>query len=251
MSRGRPGTQGLCCEAARQVDREDSYMDEDQLQVALAEVDHLALDEYHESLTELAASEDRERAATQIGRLVGVILKEPFAKQESRTIPSQVTGAYWDWELRQGLNYDDPDLHAAWQYRVIKALLQEDWMKTEYGWLESVADFVGWAQYERGFFAFFSRSLRRYICGDVKLRQRLSQQVNRARRAGITLQVLTPQTLGAAGAVEVANILAANVPVLGFSGAALIGGIVFLLYFLGVESFCEWVDQRSAYQENN
>jgi hypothetical protein len=75
-------------------------MDSQELSTGLRSLDSLSQAEYHQSLTDLLASDRPEVAAKKIGRLVGVILKEPFAKSDPLDGPSKKSHAYRSWHFR-------------------------------------------------------------------------------------------------------------------------------------------------------
>ena len=218
-------------------------MDESDFEQALADVNARAKVEYHLSLVQMAHSNDPERATLQIGRLIGVMLKEPFASSHAREVPSSVTGAMLDWQLQPDLNFDDQNLQTTWQYQTLDAIVKDPSLPADSGlWTPgSVQALVLHAQYERGFFGYLGRSLSKYICQDPQFRRQLSQRVNAARRAGFPFSDLSPGTMAAGVAFGVAGLLTANVPVLGFAGATLIAALTWMILQIGIDAFCEWL----------
>ena len=64
---------------------------------------------------------DEERLL-RIGRLIGVVLKEPFALEKDLVAPSPYSGAYRSWELEPATKFDDPSIQCSWQYQALEAL---------------------------------------------------------------------------------------------------------------------------------
>ena len=85
-------------------------MNEDALKEGFAELDLLAKAEYRQSLEEVLQDSDSQRGAARVGRLVGVLIKQPFAKSQALPQPSAGTAAYRGWDLlkRAILTVDSP-----------------------------------------------------------------------------------------------------------------------------------------------
>jgi hypothetical protein len=75
-------------------------MDEHAIKAGFAELSSLAEIEYHQSLSEVLADQDKQKVTHRIGRLVGVLIKEPFANPADLTLPSRKTAAYRSWLLK-------------------------------------------------------------------------------------------------------------------------------------------------------
>ena len=55
-------------------------MDEEAIKTGFKELDDVSSAEYHQSLAEMLDESDKEKVASRLGRLVGVLIKEPFAQ---------------------------------------------------------------------------------------------------------------------------------------------------------------------------
>ncbi|MBD3925654.1 hypothetical protein IEZ26_13555 [Nocardioides cavernae] len=216
-------------------------MDDEEFREGLNSLDRLALTEYHDGLAVVSQDPDPRHAAVRLGRLVGVELKEPFAKSRPLASPSERTAAYRGWDLVASReDFDRADRVATWQYQALGAIKAElaaddprvrDW--TTY-------DFAFWAQNEEGFFGFFARAVRRYICGDPVVRAKVEEATTTSRKSGIAVADLSPEVVVASGGAALGTYLVATVPFLGFMGVPVIVALVLILYRLGVEGFCDW-----------
>ena len=75
-------------------------MDEKELSEGFIALNELAKSDYHRSLQDLMVdSADQLGSSLQIWRLIGVVLKEPFATPVRLKQPSPYTGAFRAWEL--------------------------------------------------------------------------------------------------------------------------------------------------------
>src|SRR6266487_1575900 len=204
----------------------------EQIQEGLAVLNSLAQEEYQEDLDSILADTARtqEERLLRVGRLLGVVLKEPFASSVPIVDPAtSVTGAYRGWALDEGA-FDIPENRTTWQYEVLEALRKEE------VWPSTVYDLALTLQYERGFFACLATSTRKYICGDPALRQKIDAEVKASLPGGGAVQLLTR---GAASTM-VTTTLVQLVPWLAVAGAPLIAGLVLLIMSIGLDAFCDW-----------
>jgi len=206
-----------------------------QMQEGLAVLNSLAQEEYHEDLDSILADTARtqEERLLRVGRLVGVVLKQPFASPVPIVDPAtSYTGAYRGWALDEGA-FDTPEKQTTWQYEVLEALRKEEvWFPTVY----ALADKL---QSERGFFACLTTNTRKYICGDPALTQKIDAEVKASQQGGGAVQLMTTGTASTA----VATILVQHVPWLGAAGTPLIAGLVLLIMSIGLGAFCDWSKQ--------
>jgi hypothetical protein len=210
-------------------------MNKTQMSEAMRELDYLALLEYRQPIAQLAREADPNTRLLRVGRLIGVMLKEPFSQPMELTMPSSVTAAYRGWE------FDEKAIRSVskrrtWQYKAIAEL------KNEYlGQTATVLDFVNDARYERGFFKYFAQSLHKYVCGDPKIRKKIESALKAGRKAGTPLPQLSPETIIAAGGSALGVMLVQQVPLLGIVGAPVIAAVVVIFYSVGIDAFCQWV----------
>src|SRR2546430_2668775 len=105
---------------------DQNAIETEQMQEGLAVLNNLAQEEYHKDLDSILADPARtqEERLLRVGRLVGVVLKEPFATAVPIDPTTSYTGAYRGW----GLNieaFDASEKQATWQYGVLEAFLKE------------------------------------------------------------------------------------------------------------------------------
>jgi hypothetical protein len=206
----------------------------EQIQEGLEVLKSFAKDEYHEDLDSILADTARtpEERLLRVGRLMGVVLKEPFATAVPMNPATSHTGAYRGWALDEGA-FDTPEKQTTWQYEVLEALRREEvWFPTVY----ALADKL---QSERGFFACLATNTRKYICSDPALTQKIDAEVKASQQGGGAVQLLTR---GVASTM-VATTLVQLVPWLAVAGAPIIAGLVLLIMSIGLGAFCDWSKQ--------
>jgi hypothetical protein len=93
-------------------------MDEDAIQAGIGDLNLLALAEYHQSLADVVAEPDKDKVAERLGRLVGVLIKEPFADVQNLPEPSTRTGAYRSWHLKDAAEFGVIAAQNPWQYQL-------------------------------------------------------------------------------------------------------------------------------------
>src|SRR5690348_9170082 len=215
-------------------------MDEQTVKQGFEELNRLAQAEYRESLADVVRDTDAPHSAIRIGRLIGVLLKEPFAYPQPLSAPSHRTAAYREWNLVDPESFDDSSRRSTWQYKVLGDIRQE--LAAEEPRLTTVSlyHFAAEAHHERGFFGFFARTLRKYICGDKRVRKKVQDALSQIRKGDSKLSPVTPETIVGAGGLTLGVYLVQAVPILGMVGAPVIAAVVVILYTLGVDAFCEW-----------
>ncbi|HET9342903.1 MAG TPA: hypothetical protein VFO25_08320 [Candidatus Eremiobacteraceae bacterium] len=202
----------------------------DDLLAGIGVLDRLSRGDYHASLGAIYGAPEPE-AVSKLGRLIGVTLKEPFATPNPRATPSEFTGSLRDWELNVDALRSE-DTVETWQHRTLTRI------SSELGYADVVALAVD-AQNERGFFNLFAISLRKYICDDPEIRDRVKNDLDAARAAGVQAAAVTPEAIVASGGAGLATYLVMHIPLLGFVGVPVIVGIILLLYRAGIDAFCQ------------
>jgi hypothetical protein len=206
-----------------------SKVSNEDLHEGIEALDKLSREDYGLPLSALYAASDDE-AIGRLGRLIGVSLKQPFATPVLRAEPSKLTGSHRDWELNVSA-LDSEALATTWQHRALVAL------SSDLGY-SSVVAFAQDAHHEAGFFGLFAASLKKYICGDPKIRKRVRTDVAAAKARGINTNAVTPETVVASGGAALASYLIVHVPLMAFVGAPVIVGVVLILYRIGIDAFC-------------
>jgi len=214
-------------------------LDEEAIRDGFALLDSLALEEYRETLASVASDADADRSVVRVGRLVGVLLKEPFATPHPLAQPSPRTAAYRSWSLVSVDEFRAPKRSSTWQYEALDRIRSELVPEEPYLAQWSAYQFAQYAQSEVGFFGFFARAVRRYICGDKEIRQRVAEALEES-SSDKKNPVVTPETIVGTGGLALGVELVHAVPVMGMVGAPVVAGLVVILYKLGVEGFCDW-----------
>jgi hypothetical protein len=221
-------------------------MNSDEFENGFRQLDSLAQKEYHVPLAEVALGpEDEGKRLLRLGRLIGVVLKQPFAVENDLATPSEYSGAYRSWELDSAA-FEDPSIRGSWQYKALETLRTDPDVISTLGWQPvDVYDLAQTAHHERGFFSFLTVSCRKYLCRDQKLRREIEREVKSARNVGFNVKNITPEMMVASGGLTIGTLLVQAIPVLGIMGAPLIAGIVFIIYSIGIDAFCSWASDRA------
>lgn len=214
-------------------------MDDKTLESVFSELDLLARDEYHQSIEDITKDSDPQHSAIRIGRLVGVMLKEPFATSENLDGPSDRTGAYRAWHLESSEQFQSPEKQNTWQYHTLAEIQRELALDLSQYNNMSIYALAQDAQYETGFFGYFARTLRKYICGDPEIRKKVDDAIKNA-KGGKNIASITPELLVGSGGLALGAHLVQTIPILGMVGAPVIAAVVVILYTLGVNAFCDW-----------
>jgi hypothetical protein len=211
-------------------------MDDDTIRGGFDELNQLANTEYHQSLADVLADNDKDKVVERLGRLVGVLIKEPFAEAHEVSTPSGRTGAYRYWELKNEGNFDAVAATNPWQYQLF------DSVRTEVNPFVTTYQLAVDAHHESGFFGLYARALRKYICGDAEIRKKVEDAFQAYTKMGGSLKAPTPEGVVGTGGLALGAYLVQAVPILGMAGAPVIAGVVLIIYVLGVHAFCQWTD---------
>jgi hypothetical protein len=225
---------------------------QDDVKRACEYLQQLATKEYGHSLEELFLADEPVVARTEyeatgvldstdafwrVGRLVGITIKEPFAKKPVALggRPSQ-TGALRWWELDPStLGLEHPDW---WQYRMLVDFLDSEGEARTFDWLppatlpepERVQGFLRQAQSERGTFRAVAVAVRRQICRDTGVKEGPS-------KGKIGTEPVQLMTVGAIQTV--AAELTDQVPWLADPRMYLVTtGVALLIVKYGLDGFC-------------
>jgi hypothetical protein len=206
-------------------------MNAKELKEGYEQLNDLAQSEYGQTLEQLvSAPHGPIDPSLQIGRLIGVLLKEPFAESRPLPSPSKLTGAYRAWELRDKQHFQQSS--NSWQYRVLTAIAAEN---------QSDAYSIAVdAEHERNFFYYLARSTAKYICGDPTIKKEIAKNVSEMKSKGMNVVVTPPDVAVVTAGLSLGGYLIQHVPILGMAGAPVIAGFVLLLYRIGVDAFCDW-----------
>lgn len=209
-------------------------MTSEELKKGFGLLNELAEAEYHQSLDQmLRDAPSPVDPSLQIGRLIGVMLKQPFAKAVDLPRPSPRSGAYRAWELASDDVLTAGNKRSTWQYQALERLAEETGYRDAH---QLALD----AHFESGFFACLARSTAKYICGDAKIRKDIKKAVDEAKRSGLNISVTSPEVVVGAAGLSLGILLIQSVPILGVVGAPVIAGFVLIIYRIGVDAFCDW-----------
>jgi hypothetical protein len=221
----------------------------EELSHAVTQLNKLAVAEYKATLEDVLTDPQRseEERLWRVGRLLGIIVKEPFAHSRPLTQADRTgTGAQRVWDLDER-TFNDEAKQALWQYKVLQVLAVElpelrlylgippDTMPDQIP-STTVRALAQTLHYERGFFRCLGASARSYLCGDSETSSKIDESV---RSAGGQARMLSTPALVGAGSVEAANALTTQVPWLAFADPTLTAG--FLIATIGLGGFCRWM----------
>jgi hypothetical protein len=228
----------LCATALWQ----DFSMTSDELRDGFHALDELSSGDYHKSLNELFDSNlsDQEKSL-KIGRLVGVAMKEPFARAVVSETPSEITGAFRQWQLNED-SFGIPGIEETWQYRTLEAMRADPAVAKSLGAekFETAAALAKAAHAESGFFACLAASAKKYLCGDPKSRSEIENIIKKAKAQGLNVSNATPEFIVLSAGSAIAAYLIPNFAFFGFLGAPAIAGLVLIIYKIGLNAFCQW-----------
>lgn len=215
-----------------------------------AVLNDLAEQEYGQDLDSVLTETTRtqDERLVRVGRLLGVVLKEPFAVPGSPPMKSE-TGARRAWQVpNDDYTVFDTVLDVTgkhpWQYNVLEVLRIE--YPEQRGWLPlTVGQLASDLQHERGFFACLAASTRKYICGDQVLKQKIDADLKASQpRGGVGQFTIVALSTG------IADMLVHHVPALaagGTSAMPIVSGLVLVIFVkskgIGIDAFCSWVAQ--------
>lgn len=158
-----------------------------------------------------------------------------------------VTGAYRHWELQKD-SFGTPGIENNWQYRALEALRTDADVLQSLGKdkLETAAELAQAAHREAGFFACLAASLKKYLCGNPKIREEIEKIIKEGKAAGLNVSNATPEIIVLSGGTAVASYLITHVAFFGFLGAPVIAGLVLVIYKVGLDAFCHWSNPIAA-----
>lgn len=223
-------------------------MEAEDLENGFRELQSLSEKEYHERLASVAfGPEDGETRLLRIGRLIGAVMKEPFAVGKDIQSLSEYGRAFRSLELQPAAKFEDPLLRQSWQYKALELLRTDPDVISTLGWQPvNVYDLAQTAHYERGFFGFIAVSCRKYLCKDEQLRADIDREVEAAKKAGFNLKNSTPELVVASGGLTIGTWLVQTFRCLAFTGAPVIAGIVLIIYTIGIDAFWSWSSSRAV-----
>jgi hypothetical protein len=210
-----------------------------------SKLDTLAKSHYKgKSLAELLASLDTPLGRNQYTRLLGVLVKEPFAEPYDRP-PAPYARAVvgLEWKDREEVR----TLAAGtWQFEAMRQLANAE-KERAVSDDEAIASLMRYKR-ESTLGKYLIEAFRKRICGDVAISKRMRAALKEARDSGIALPAPSAAGISVAGAKIVGNVVRELLP---YSIAGLVGGlatgIALLLIQVGLDGYCGWwLDQTKA-----
>ena len=225
-------------------------MNEDAIQAGVIQFERalarLAPQHYRLSGAELLAALGTDLGRIQYARLLGVMVKEPFAEPFDRR-PSTRTRARigLKWKPTETLREAVP---GTWQFAFVRDLVREERNLEADPSDDTVIQYLETeARYETNLGKHIFQAFHRRLCGSAETSEAVRKAIAAARAEGVKLADPT-----AAGiSVGVSSLVAVSVAAL-FSGpialaaAPVIGGIALMLCQIGVDGFCSWSQEVSA-----
>jgi hypothetical protein len=213
---------------------EEDAMDEAEIQKGLEELNRLSGDEYGQPLAVMMRRDIpyTVSSADRVGRLAGVVIKEPFATAQAIQRYGGHLGACRTWVLKDEEGFAAAAAARPWQLVLLERIIDEQ------GTGETVYALARDAQNEAGFFGRLAQVVRKYVCGDPTIRAAVDKRIKEAKLEKVA-GVMTPEWIMGAGGLSLGGYLVQHVPVLGYAGAPVVAGTIVVLYVLGVEAFCE------------
>jgi hypothetical protein len=206
------------------------------LQNAAKEFDRISRAHYGRPLPELLADVDSPLGRKQFARLIGVMIKEPFAKTKDRR-PSKATKAVkvLDWKSEKTVRKLAP---GTWQFEFIRQLSRDE-KRRSISDREAIDELL-YYQRESSLGKAVFQAFRARIC-DPKTSAVVRAAVAEAKKSGVKLIDPTTASLSVGVASVVAVAVASVLPAaLAAAASPVIGGIALLLIQVGVEGFCTW-----------
>jgi hypothetical protein len=185
----------------------------------------------------LLAEADTPLGRRQFARLMGVVVKEPFATEKSRR-PSGSTHARigLEWKPDREIASEAP---GTWQLEFVRELTRED-KGRELSEAEAISELM-YFKYETSLGKFIFQAFRNRLCGDPKASAVVRSALKEARKAGVNLVEPTAANIsvGVASVIAVA-IASVLTPALAAVASPVIGGIALLVMQVGLDGFCSW-----------
>jgi hypothetical protein len=210
----------------------------------VGELDSLAKSHYHLSGQQLLERLNTDEGRLQYARLLGVMIKKPFAAEALRSEPSPATKSYVNlvWKDRGSF----ANASQSWQFRCIKGLATNFEDVAEISDQQAVTFLEDEGRTETNLGKSLFKAFHDGICGDPKASKAVSEAIKKAKEQGIA--VVEPSAAGiSVGIASVVSLALATVlPVTLAAGAApVLGGIALFLLQTGVRGFCDWSGQAS------
>jgi hypothetical protein len=204
------------------------------------ELERLAPEHYKLTAGELLQRLDTDLGRLQYARLLGVVVKEPFAQSFKRR-PSTATKARIGLKWRSNDELRAKGVQETWQFQLVREIVREETGQKVVSTEDTISFIEHQARYETELGKHLFRAFRKRICGSPEASKAVREAINQAKKKGVNLVAPTVAGIstGAASlvAIAIASLFSGPIAV---AAAPVIGGITLLVLQVGVDGFCEW-----------
>jgi hypothetical protein len=208
-----------------------------QLSVFIEKVSELCKAEYNRELEEITLALTDASARLAYGRLLGIMLKEPFSSRVLRASPSDSTGGSYNW-LWDPDRVRDKSTHDTWQYRALGELVKHH-RGIDTPSEDDIGEFIAYeGELESRIFMFLMKSAHKNLCEDRARRRSIQTVFGKTSK----LDPARPNIPAAT-----ATVVSAVVATFGHYGVVLgplAGGIALMITRIGLDAFCLWANEE-------
>ena len=221
-----------------------SQQEEKILKQAIQKLSTLSQSEYKENLNTLmkGQGENKNKEILRYNRLLGVMLKEPFAHSFKQAEPSERSGAYFSW-VWQPEKLIDENSKKVWQYDAINYIYSNRISKTRPTESELLKFLKDDVSTENGLSTYLLASIRKHLCGNKNASREITQAIEEIRRQGISIVDPNVRNLISLSSMGVVTMMIKYIPN-GEMLGPLAGGITLLILNIGLDTFCNWVSAK-------
>jgi endonuclease G, mitochondrial len=205
----------------------------------IAMAGQLAHSEYDLSLSDLIDALDSDLGRLRYGRLLGVLVKMPFADCFPITDPhSSKTNARYAWTWDENRLHDF-STHSIWQYALLKYLSENLYNIAD----AEPADVYRFVHYEGcvegRILKYVLNAAHNNICGNEDARRKIKAAVDEARKKGA--KVADPSLTNFIATIGgVTTTVVASCGGYGVALGPIAGGLAILISRIGLDAFCTW-----------
>lgn len=207
----------------------------------------LAAEEYHStSLDELLGELPTEKGKLRFMRLLGVMLKEPFAESVA-TEPSEATGAYRAWQWRPDKILAE-QADAEWQYQTLQGIYKDRRGQPADEKPVPAADLRQFLEcegvFEKRLSLHLLDAMQKHLCGNAEAVKAVEEALAKAKLQGGSLVNPMPASVIPGVGVGVCALVATSLPHAALLGP-IAGGVTVLILNIGLSGFCSWVKEKA------
>jgi hypothetical protein len=208
-----------------------------QLSAFIEKASELCQSEYDRPLTELISGLHDASARLAYGRLLGIMLKEPFSSRVLRERPSESTGGSYNW-LWDPERVRDQSTHDTWQYRALQALVKER-KAIVHPTEDNVGEFINYeGVLESRILMYLMKSAHENLCNHRRKRQSIQKVL------GETYKLTSARPDIPTATATVVSALVASFGRYGVLLGPLAGGLALMIARIGLDAFCLWASNE-------